>query len=61
MIDISAARQAYNAKETDNMALIRSEHNLADGQTTIAPNGALNTLIKTHKLPHPAEQYIMEC
>ena len=31
MIDVSAARQAYNENEISNVGLVRSEHNIAEG------------------------------
>ena len=61
IIEAAAAREAYNANKIDNTNIIKSEHNLADGLTKVEPDDALNTLMKTHKLAHPVEQYIIEC
>ena len=60
MIGIAAARQAYNRNEIDNIALIRSEFNPADGLAKIAPNEELNRLLHTNKLSHLVEQYIID-
>jgi len=60
MIDIAAARQAYNEKEINNIALIKSEFNPADGLTKLACNEALKQLLETHKISHPVEQYVIE-
>ena len=61
MIYVAASRQAYNNKEVDNIALIRSECNPADALTKIAPNDSLNQLIRTNKLSHSVEQFIIDC
>ena len=60
MIDIAAVRQAYNEKEINNIALIKSEFNPADGLTKLACNEALKQLLETHKISHPVEQYVIE-
>eukprot|EP00171_Calliarthron_tuberculosum_P022198 IDg22198t1 len=60
MIEIAAARQAYNEKEIDNITLIESKYNLAGALTKIAPNETLNNLMKTRKASHLIRQYIIE-
>ena len=61
MIDIAAARQAYSSKEIDNIALIESQYNPADGLTKVKHNEALNRLLTTARLDHPVKQYIIDC
>ena len=60
MVDIAAARQAYNNRHIDNIALIKSEFNPADALTKIGPNNALRDLLLTNRLSHPIEQYVIE-
>lgn len=44
MVDVYSAREAFRKRELDNIALIRSEHNLADVLTKLQGNNALLTL-----------------
>ena len=60
MVDISAAREAYNDEVISNIALIRSEFNLADALTNIGGNDALDKFLQTFTLNHPVEQYIIK-
>eukprot|EP00171_Calliarthron_tuberculosum_P003375 IDg3375t1 len=54
MIDIRAAREAYNERDISNIALIESEHNPADALTKIKSNKALSKLLDTLQLTiHP--------
>jgi hypothetical protein len=59
MIDIHAARQAYRRREIDNIGLIASENNPADALTKLNANGALENLLRTHKLCHPVRNFIV--
>jgi hypothetical protein len=60
MIDIYAAREAYRKREMDNIALIRSQHNVADALTKVPGNGALLAVLKQHSVDHPVEQYVLD-
>jgi hypothetical protein len=58
MLDIYAAREAYKKREIDNIALIRSQYNIADAMTKVKGNGALLNALETHKLAHPVVKYV---
>jgi len=60
MVDISAAREAYNDRSISKIAFTRSEFNPADGLTRTQPNAALLKLLRTHIVDHPVEQYVVE-
>ena len=60
MIDIAAVRQAYYNRQMDNIALIKSEFNAADGLTKVKANNSLKELLRTHHLSHPIEQFVIE-
>jgi hypothetical protein len=60
MLGIYAAREAYKRGDLDNIALIRTEYNVADSMTKVPGNGALLTLLKTHHIEHPVVQYVMD-
>ncbi len=60
MIDINAAREAYNDRSMSNIALIDSVHNPADGLTKVRSNGALRQLLETHTINHPVRQFIVD-
>ena len=47
MIDIAAAREAYNANEISNVCLVRAEHNPADGLTKVKFCKALDAILRT--------------
>ncbi|CDF33317.1 unnamed protein product [Chondrus crispus] len=59
MIDIAAAREAYNENEISNVGLVRSEHNVADGLTKPKYCKALESLLRTGKDENPVEQWII--
>lgn len=59
MIDIAAARQAYELEEISNIGLVRSEHNIADGLTKPKFCKALGNLLKTGMDLNPVEQWII--
>ena len=52
MLDIYAAREAYNSKEISKIYFIRSGYNLADGLTKPYMQPSLLSLLKilTHKI-----------
>jgi hypothetical protein len=60
MIDIHAVREAYRRKELHNVALIRSEYNIADAMTKVPGNAALLQCLRTHQVRHHVEQYVIE-
>lgn len=60
MIEIAEARQAYNGKETDSIAILESKYNTSDAKTKIKPKDALNNLLTTYKLSHPIRKYIID-
>ena len=59
IIDIVAAREAYNRQEISNVGLVLSEHNIADGLTKIKPNKALDQLLKTGIDSNPVQQWVI--
>jgi hypothetical protein len=60
LVDIAAARQAYQMKEISNIGLIASSDNVADGLTKLSSNPALYRALTTEKLDHPVLQWVME-
>ena len=60
MVDIAAAREAYNDHVISNIALIDSADNPADALTKIGHNSALQNLLRTHRISHPIIQYVIE-
>lgn len=57
MIDVTAARQAYNRHEISNVGLVQSEHNIADGLTKPGQCAALSTMMQTAKDVNPVQQW----
>jgi hypothetical protein len=60
MIDILAAREGFNRRDITNVCLIRSEHNIADAMTKFSSNRALHSLLKSHRVDHQVEQYVVD-
>jgi hypothetical protein len=60
MIDISAAREGFTRRDITNVCLIRSEHNVADAMTKLASNAALLHILKSNRVNHPIEQYVVD-
>jgi hypothetical protein len=58
-LDILAARKAYAAREMNNILLIDSSVNPADGLTKLKPNDALILLMRCHRVCHPVKQFIV--
>jgi hypothetical protein len=44
---------------TTTIGLIKSEHNVADGMTKLRPKDALALLLRSARVNHPVEQYII--
>jgi hypothetical protein len=59
MVDVAAARQAYHSMIISNIGLIKSCYNPADGLTKVGCNPALASLLRTHSIDHPVEQYML--
>jgi hypothetical protein len=59
MVDVAAAREAYHDFVISNVGLIKSEHNPADGLTKVGCNDALLSLLRTHRITHPVQQYVL--
>jgi hypothetical protein len=59
MIDLAATRQSCNRLEMQSVGLIRSEFNLAHALTKQEPNDALYKALKTGKISHPVEEFII--
>jgi len=56
MIDVAAARDAYNKHEISNVGLVKSDHNIADGLTKPGLCSALNTMLRTGVDNNPVQQ-----
>ena len=59
MIEIASAREAYLNGLVVNIGLLLWEHNPADSLTKIEGNNALDKLLRTHRLDHPVQQYVI--
>lgn len=59
MIDIAAAREAYNREEISNVGLVSSDDNIADALTKENSNDALDKLIRTGLDKTPVQQWII--
>lgn len=61
MIDVEACREAYEKREIADIALIRSEYNLADCMTKIMDPHQLLELLKTNTLHNSVQQCVIRC
>jgi len=59
MIDVAAARDAYNKHEISNVGLVKSEHNVADGLTKPGLCPAMEELLRTGVDKNPVQQWII--
>lgn len=59
MVDISAAREAFEQSLISNVGLIRSEFNAADAMTKIGYNHALHELLSKKCISHPIKQFVI--
>lgn len=59
MIDVAAAREAYNNQEISNVGLLKSEHNAADGLTKPHHCTALERIMSTGEDNNPVQQWII--
>ena len=58
MIDVAAAREAYNRHDISNVGLVVSEHNIADGLTKLGNCKAPNRVMQTGYDKNPVQQWI---
>lgn len=58
LIDIYALREAHKSGDLANIGWIRTKHNLADALTKDMSNSALHSVIKTHRIKTPVEQWV---
>jgi hypothetical protein len=56
----SAAREGFTRRDITNVCLIRSEYNVADAMTKLASNAALLHILKSNRVNHPIEQYVVD-
>ncbi len=59
MIDISALRQSYTKGEIANIGHVLSKFNIADGLTEKNKGNLLQMLLKTGKIDHPINIWIV--
>ena len=59
MIDLQTVKESYDKKEIDNVSFIRSEYNISDALTKIKKDSILLKTLKSGKLDHPVEQWII--
>jgi hypothetical protein len=49
----------YRCREIDNLALIRSQYNVADALTRIDGNDALLRMLRCGMIDHPIEDFVI--
>ena len=59
LIDIAAARQAYNRQDMSNVGLIASDNNIADALSKVRGCGALDALLRTGVDRTPVVQWVI--
>jgi len=59
LVDIAAARQAYNRFDISNVGLIASCDNIADALTKVRGCGALDSLLRTGIDNTPVAQWVI--
>lgn len=59
LIDIAAARQAYNRQEISNIGLVSSEDMIADGLTKTTAESSLAELLKSGRSELKVKQWII--
>jgi hypothetical protein len=59
LLDVYAVREAYSCREIDNLALIRSEYNVADALTNIDGNDALQQMLRCGMIEHPIGDFVI--
>eukprot|EP00168_Porphyra_purpurea_P011733 TRINITY_DN2999_c0_g1_i1.p2 TRINITY_DN2999_c0_g1~~TRINITY_DN2999_c0_g1_i1.p2 ORF type:complete len:140 (-),score=39.27 TRINITY_DN2999_c0_g1_i1:301-720(-) len=59
LIDVAAARQAYNRHDLFNVGLIASEHNVVNALTKVRGCGALDALLRPGVENTPVVQWVV--
>lgn len=59
MIDVAAAREAYNRGDLSNVGLVAGKCNMADGFTKLKPNDALERFLDTGTDNTPVDQWVI--
>lgn len=59
MIDIQAVRNGYDKQEISDIGFVRTQNNPADGFTKTAKCEALNEILRTGKITHDVDQWII--
>jgi len=59
MVDVAAARQAYNRQDLSNVGLIATDNNIADALTKVRGCGALDALLRTGVDRTPVVQWVI--
>lgn len=59
LIDIAAAREAYNRMDISNVCLVKSEDNMSDGLTKVKPFAAQDRFLRTGIDSTPVEQSVI--
>jgi len=59
LVDIAAARQAYNRQDLSNVGLVASENNIADALSKARGCGALDALLRTGVDRTPVVQWVI--
>lgn len=58
IIDVAAAREAYNRHEISNLGLLQFEHNISNGITKQWQSAVLSKIMRTAMDVNPAQQWI---
>ncbi len=59
MIDLQTVKESYDKKEINHVSFIRSEYNIADALTKVKKDSILLQTLKSGRLDHPVEQWII--
>ena len=59
LIDVAAAREAYNHREISSVGLVTSANNISDSLTNVKPSGALELLLATGVDRTPVVQWVI--
>ena len=58
MIDIRAAREAYEKHEIEHLGWVKSERNIADGLTKLGRCNALKELLNTGRIDTSSDKWV---
>ena len=59
MIDLQTVKDSYDKKEIESVSFVRSEYNVADALTKVKKASTLIEVMRTGKIDHPIEQWII--